>query len=287
MRRADVAMYVAKDEQTGIEVYDADARPRTPRRGSACSADAARGPRPRPARAALPAQGGPRRRRGGRRRGAACAGSTRCAGLVPPDEFIPLAEQHRADAPAHRRSCCDEALAQVSRVVGARRAGAGRGQRERARPAGDRPRRPRRGRARRARPSAERARQLEVTESVLTPDPGRARRDPAPSWPTLGVTISLDDFGTGYSSLLLLERLPVAEIKIDRSFVRRLDERRRRRRDRPLDRRARPRRSGCGSSPRAWRTTSAWSSCATWAATSRRAGTASRGRWRRRRRPSG
>jgi diguanylate cyclase (GGDEF)-like protein len=40
----------------------------------------------------------------------------------------------------------------------------------------------------------------------------------------MGLSLSLDDFGTGYSSLLWLETLPVAEIKIDREFVSRVEQ---------------------------------------------------------------
>ena len=59
---------------------------------------------------------------------------------------------------------------------------------------------------------------IEVTEDTIVHDAARAaaileRID------ALGIDISIDDFGTGYSSLAYLQRLPVREVKVDRSFV--------------------------------------------------------------------
>ncbi|MFA1539592.1 putative bifunctional diguanylate cyclase/phosphodiesterase [Actinomadura monticuli] len=63
--------------------------------------------------------------------------------------------------------------------------------------------------------------QLEITERILMNEPAYAS-DTVGALADLGIPLSLDDFGTGYSSLVRLKRLPVEEIKIDASFVRRL-----------------------------------------------------------------
>ena len=59
---------------------------------------------------------------------------------------------------------------------------------------------------------------FEITESAIMIDPDRAMRV-IQRISAIGVRLSIDDFGTGYSSLSYLKRLPVDEIKIDKSFV--------------------------------------------------------------------
>ena len=68
--------------------------------------------------------------------------------------------------------------------------------------------------------------QLEITERVVAQD-GEETDAVLRDLRDMGVTISLDDFGTGYSSLLRLQSLPVDELKIDRVFVSCLSQRRR------------------------------------------------------------
>jgi diguanylate cyclase (GGDEF)-like protein len=63
--------------------------------------------------------------------------------------------------------------------------------------------------------------ELELTESSIMHDPESSAAT-LQLLSTMGVHISIDDFGTGYSSLSYLWRLPLDKLKIDRSFVREL-----------------------------------------------------------------
>ena len=60
--------------------------------------------------------------------------------------------------------------------------------------------------------------ELEITESAIMADPAHAR-DILTRVHQMGVILSIDDFGTGYSSLSYLKKLPVHSVKIDKSFV--------------------------------------------------------------------
>ncbi|MGW0916058.1 putative bifunctional diguanylate cyclase/phosphodiesterase [Streptomyces sp. NPDC002784] len=216
LRRADVAMYQAKRDRTGVEVYESKRDSNTPDRLGLLG----------DLRRALDAHEvqlhyQPKVRFDGQVAGleALVRWVHPERGQVPPDEFIAIAESSGL-MPYLTEYVLDTALGQVAKwraqglfvpvavnvsprdvhtpgfagSVAARLARHGV-------PAG--------------------ALQLEITEHVLLEDPQRAA-DTLAGLTGHGVKMSLDDFGTGYSSLVHLRRLPVSELKIDRSFVARL-----------------------------------------------------------------
>jgi diguanylate cyclase (GGDEF)-like protein/PAS domain S-box-containing protein len=63
---------------------------------------------------------------------------------------------------------------------------------------------------------------VEVTETVAMAD-RHATKTSLEAFRDLGMQVSIDDFGTGYSSLAYLHTLPVSTVKVDRSFIERLD----------------------------------------------------------------
>ncbi len=218
LKRADVAMYVAKERNTGIEIYSSETdRHSTIRLGMLAELRNAL------ENNELELHFQPKADlRTGDVVGVEALLRWRHPerGMVPPDEFIPLAEQTGLMR-AITQFVVDTALGQLAvwwqsglRVQAAVNVCArdlydrefANFLRERLDHHGVPPR----------------ALMIEVTESVLMADPARAATTLL-SLADVGVGVSLDDFGTGYSSLVHLKRLPVSEVKIDRSFVLRMD----------------------------------------------------------------
>lgn len=216
LRRADVAMYGAKRDRTGVEVYDSHRDGNTPDRLGLLG----------DLRRALDAgevelHYQPKVRFDGEVAGveALVRWQHPERGKVPPDEFIAIAESSGL-MPRLTEYVLETALRQVASW----RAGDLRvpvavnvSPRDVHTPgfAGSVAARL----ARHGVPAS--ALQLEITEHVLLEEPQQAAATLA-GLTGHGVKMSLDDFGTGYSSLVHLRRLPVSELKIDRSFVARL-----------------------------------------------------------------
>ena len=134
-------------------------------------------------------------------------------GIIPPGEFIPIAEQSGSIAQIDDwvlMEACREAASWDQPLRVAVNVSAAQFRRENL----DRQVR----RALRDSGLAAARLELEITEGVLIEDMPRAKRT-MQSLKALGILIALDDFGTGYSSLSYLEAFPLDRIKIDRSFV--------------------------------------------------------------------
>ncbi|MEV4888329.1 EAL domain-containing protein [Nonomuraea sp. NPDC055795] len=219
MQRADVAMYMAKEARTGVELYQPDKDRNSPERLHLLG-DLRRAVDNRELRLHYQPKVGLTT---GAVHGVEALVRWRhpVHGTIPPAEFIPLAEQSylmrqlteyvieealeqaarwwhmglkvQISVNVSARDLLDSALPEQLEV----------------------------GLARYSLPPD--AIQLEVTERILMGDQAYTH-DTIKALATLGVPLSLDDFGTGYSSLIRLQRLAVAEVKIDSSFVRRITE---------------------------------------------------------------
>ena len=141
-------------------------------------------------------------------------------GFIPPDEFIPIAEQTGVINPL-TKWVIDRALSQLSELremgfelsVAVNISAINLKERHFPRVVQD-------GLEKYKIPPAMLS--LEVTETAMMDDPVRALAA-LQELNALGVRLSIDDFGTGYSSLAYIKQLPVQEIKIDRSFVTEMD----------------------------------------------------------------
>jgi histidine ammonia-lyase len=214
MRAADVAMYLAKDTNAGCAVYDCETDMLAPGR-LALVADLRRALETRE----LILHYQPKvEMRSGRVSGveALLRWDHPQRGLIPPDEFIPIAEKTDLIKPltlyvldeALRQCQCWEQLGYALSVavnvstrnlIEADFAGVVAGLLEKWR-------------------VSPRLLELEITETAIVTDHFRCLAV-LEQLSALGVRVSVDDFGTGYTSLAYLKRLPIEEVKVDRSFV--------------------------------------------------------------------
>jgi diguanylate cyclase (GGDEF)-like protein len=214
LQRADVAMYVAKETHSGYEFYTAD-RDQNSLRRLALGSELSKAIQNKEVILYYQPKADMRT---GRIIGveALARWQHNYRGIVPPDEFIPLAEQTQLIRPL-TINLLDEALRQsavwskkginlkiavnlssrnlldltlpeeVARLL----------QKWQVEPA---------------------LLELEITESTIMADARRALTVLS-TLNSMGVGLAIDDFGTGFSSLSYLKRLPVKEIKMDKSFV--------------------------------------------------------------------
>ncbi len=216
LRHADVAMYAAKENHAGVRLYDPAVDVNSPQR-LALIADLRAAVERRDLLVVFQPKVEPRT---GRVVGAEALARWHHPdrGMVPPDEFIPLAEHsglirpltlHVLDVALRRRaawarcgldlhvavnlspnSLLDAGLPEtVARLLAT---------------TGNPPH----------------TLTLEITESTILADPAGSLAT-LERLHALGVKLSIDDFGTGYSSLGRLRELPIHEVKIDKSFVQR------------------------------------------------------------------
>jgi diguanylate cyclase (GGDEF)-like protein len=217
VRHADVAMYAAKNSRSGLRLYEPSVDRNSPQR-LALIADLREAVERRDLLVAFQPKVDPK--------SGAVVGAEALArwhhpvlGTVPPDEFIPLAEHsglvrpltlHVLELALRRRASWARAGhdlhvavnlspnslldVELPDIVARLLAQTG---------------------------NAPSNLTLEITESTILADPAGSMAT-LEKLHTLGVKLSIDDFGTGYSSLGRLRELPIHEVKIDKSFVKRI-----------------------------------------------------------------
>jgi len=217
IRRADVAMYAAKENRSGLRLYEPAVDVHSPQR-LALIGDLRTAVERRDLQVVFQPKVDPR---SGRIVGAEALARWQhpVLGSVPPDEFIPLAEHsglirpltlHVLEVALHRRAAWARAGHDLHIAVNLS---------PNSLMDGELPEIVARLLAQTGNTPS--ALTLEITESTILADPVGSLAT-LERLHALGVKLSIDDFGTGYSSLGRLRELPLHEVKIDKSFVQRV-----------------------------------------------------------------